>query len=117
MAREALVYRPAIARAVTQSMIAAVIGGCSTIVEHSREPAPAPYAGTRSAIRNLERSWYDYDVYGQVYFYIIDTPFSFIADTVLYPLDHYRAKERAKKRASETAGHESVQTCAPCPSP
>jgi len=43
----------------------------------------------------MKKSWQHYDVYGQVYLYIIDMPFSFIADTLLYPLDAYRV-ERAK---------------------
>jgi len=68
-------------------------GGCSTIVTHAEKETPAPYAGTKSAIKKIKQSWYHYDIYGQVYLYIIDTPFSFIADTLLYPLDAYRIEQ------------------------
>ena len=67
-----------------------VVSGCSTIVAHSEKETPPPYAGTKTAIKQAKKSWYDYDFYGQVYIYVIDTPFSFIADTLLYPLDTYR---------------------------
>ncbi len=67
------------------------VSGCSTIVAHSEREASMPYAGTKSAIKNMKKSWYQYDIYGQVYLHVIDMPFSFIADTLLYPLDVYRA--------------------------
>jgi len=72
--------------------------GCSSIVAHTQDENPAPYAGTKSAMKNVKKSWYDYDIYGQVYLYIIDTPFSFVADTVLYPLDTYQFRKRTAKR-------------------
>jgi len=74
------------------------ITGCSTIVTHSEKETPPPYAGTKSAIKKMKRSWYQYDIYGQVYLYMIDTPFSFIADTLLYPLDTYRIKQTKPER-------------------
>ncbi|MCF6337295.1 MAG: YceK/YidQ family lipoprotein [Gammaproteobacteria bacterium] len=72
-------------------ILAFVATGCSTIVAHSESEAPAPYTGTKTAMNKMKKSWQHYDVYGQVYLYIIDIPFSFITDTLLYPLDAYRA--------------------------
>jgi len=74
-------------------ILAFVVTGCSTIVAHSEKETPAPYAGTKAAMSKMKKSWQHYDVYGQVYLYIIDMPFSFIADTLLYPLDAYRAEQ------------------------
>jgi len=71
-----------------------VVTGCSTIVERSEKETPMPYAGTKAAIKKVKKSWQHYDIYGQVYLYMIDTPFSFIADTVLYPFDAYRVERR-----------------------
>ena len=70
-----------------------VISGCSTIVAHSEKEAPPPYAGTKTAMKKAKKSWQDYDFYGQIYIYILDTPFSFIADTVLFPIDTYRFEQ------------------------
>ena len=67
-----------------------ITSGCSTIVAHSENKTPLPYTGTKAAIKKAKKSWYDYDLYGQIYIYVIDTPFSFIVDTLLYPLDVYR---------------------------
>ncbi len=69
------------------------VSGCSTIVERSEKETPMPYAGTKAAIKKVKKSWQHYDIYGQVYLYVIDTPFSFIADTLLYPLDIYRIEQ------------------------
>ncbi len=67
------------------------LGGCSSIVAHSdKQVTPLPYAGTKAAMRKTKKSWYKYDFYGQVYFYSIDVNFSFITDTLLYPIDVYR---------------------------
>ena len=70
-----------------------VVTGCSTIAAHSEKETPVPYAGTKAAIKKVKKSWQHYDIYGQVYLYVIDTPFSFIADTLLYPLDAYRVEQ------------------------
>ncbi len=69
------------------------VGGCSSIAERSEQATPVPYAGTKAAIKKVKKSWQHYDIYGQVYLYIIDTPFSFITDTLLYPLDIYRIEQ------------------------
>jgi len=70
-----------------------IVSGCSTIAAHSEKETPMPYAGTKAAIKKVKKSWQHYDIYGQVYLYVIDTPFSFIADTLLYPLDAYRVEQ------------------------
>ncbi len=70
-----------------------VVTGCSSIAERSEKETPVAYAGTKAAIKKVKKSWQYYDIYGQVYLYMIDTPFSFIADTVLYPLDAYRIEQ------------------------
>ena len=75
-----------------------VVSGCSTIAEHSKNEMPIPYAGTKAAIKKAQKSWYRYDLYGQVYIYILDTPFSFVADTLLYPLDTYRFEQAKPAR-------------------
>jgi len=75
-----------------------VASGCSTIAAHSEKETPIPYAGTKAAIKKVKKSWQHYDIYGQVYLYVIDTPFSFIADTVLYPLDAYRLEQQRPAR-------------------
>lgn len=79
---------------IAASMFLFFVSGCSTIVAHSEHKTPIPYAGTKSALKEVKKSWYDYDFYGQVYIYAIDTPFSFIADTVLYPIDAYRIEQK-----------------------
>jgi len=76
-------------------VFASAVSGCSTIVAHSEKETPPPFVGTKTAIKKAKKSWYFYDYYGQIFIYVIDTPFSFIADTVLFPIDAYRF-ERAK---------------------
>ena len=75
-----------------------IASGCSTIVAHSENKTPLPYTGTKTAIKKVKKSWYDYDFYGQIYIYVLDTPFSFIADTLLFPLDTYRFKKAKSVR-------------------
>ena len=70
-----------------------VSSGCSSIAAHSGSEAPPPYVGTKTAIKKVKKSWQNYDFYGQVYIYVLDAPFSFIADTVLYPIDSYRFEQ------------------------
>ncbi len=84
--------------------------GCSSIAARTQNENPAPYAGTKSAMKNVKKSWYDYDIYGQVYLYIIDTPFSFIADTFLYPLDAYQFG----KNTQGVPGAGKPDSCAAC---
>jgi uncharacterized protein YceK len=69
----------------------AVLSGCSTIAVHSdKEVTPSPYAGTHIAVTKTKRLWYKYDYYGQIMLSAPDVPFSFVADTLLYPIDAYR---------------------------
>lgn len=79
---------------IVASMFLLFVSGCSSIAAHSEHEAPMPYAGTKSALKEVKKSWFDYDFYGQVYIYAIDVPFSFIADTVLYPIDVYRIEQK-----------------------
>jgi len=74
------------------------VSGCSSIVAHSKQETPAPYAGTKSAIKKAKKSWYEYDFYGQFSIYAMDAPFSFIADTLLYPLDAYRLEQKKSEQ-------------------
>jgi uncharacterized protein YceK len=68
-----------------------VLGGCSTIAAHSdKEVTPSPYAGTHIAVTKTKRLWYEYDYYGQIMLSAPDVPFSFMADTLLYPIDAHR---------------------------
>jgi len=93
--------RPNCIKVVGFLILAFVATGCSTIVAHSERVVPVPYAGTKAAMKKLKKSWQHYDVYGQVYLYIIDMPFSFIADTLLYPIDAYRVEQGEAR----TEGH------------
>ncbi|NOY71846.1 MAG: hypothetical protein GXP14_05630 [Gammaproteobacteria bacterium] len=69
------------------------IQGCSTVAVHLAEGSqPTPYAGTKMALQKTKKSWSDYYFYGQVMFVVADVPFSFIADTVLFPVDYVRQR-------------------------
>lgn len=71
--------------------LAIALNGCSTIVVHSKpDVTPPPYAGTGVAITKTKKQWYNFDFYGAVTLTAFDVPFSFLADTVLYPVDLYR---------------------------
>ena len=72
-------------------LLVALLSACSTIAVHSdKEVTPSPYAGTNIAVTKTKRLWYEYDYYGQVMLSAPDVPFSFLADTLLYPIDVYR---------------------------
>ncbi|MFC1774061.1 hypothetical protein ACFL3A_12010 [Pseudomonadota bacterium] len=72
-------------------LLITVLSACSTIAVHSdKEVTPSPYAGTNIAVTKTKRLWYAYDYYGQVMLSAPDVPFSFMADTLLYPIDVYR---------------------------
>ena len=72
-------------------LLVAVLSGCSTIVVHSKKDAtPPPYSGTKVALTTTKKLWYKYDFYGAVTLSVLDIPFSFMADTLLYPIDMYR---------------------------
>lgn len=79
---------------IVMSVFVLSVGGCSSIAAHSKQKSPVPYAGTKSAIKQAKKTWFDYDFYGQFSIYAIDAPFSFIADTVMYPIDAYRLEQR-----------------------
>ncbi len=67
------------------------LSGCSTVAVHSsKEAAPPPYAGTNIAFSKTKQHWNNYDYYGEVMFTVLDVPFSFLADTLLYPMDVYK---------------------------
>ena len=72
-------------------LLVTVLSACSTIAVHSdKEVTPSPYAGTNIAVMKTKRLWYEYDYYGQIMLTAPDVPFSFVADTLLYPIDVYR---------------------------
>lgn len=72
-----------------------LISGCSTIVTHSDDTIiPGPYIGTKRAVEQTKRHWYNYDYYGQVFLYAMDVPMCVIADTVVLPYDLYRSYNR-----------------------
>ena len=72
------------------------VQGCSTVIIHSTvDSKPTPYAGTKRAMRETNKAWSDYYFYGQVMFVAPDVPFSFIADTLLFPFDYLNQAERA----------------------
>lgn len=73
--------------------------GCSTVAVHSKSGVvPKPYAGTNIALKNTKRQWYKYDLYGLIVLTALDVPFSFMADTVLYPIDIYRLNNPETKK-------------------
>lgn len=75
-------------------MLVYSLQGCSTIVVHLAEGSkPTPYAGTKIALQKTKKSWSDYYFHGQVMFVVVDVPFSFIADTALFPLDYVRQRQ------------------------
>ena len=70
-----------------------LLSGCSSVQVHvDPEITPAPYTGTRQALRNTQRTWYDYDYYGQVAWVALDIPLSAVADTLLLPYDAYQSR-------------------------
>jgi uncharacterized protein YceK len=70
---------------------------CSTYIVHNDSSIiPAPYLGTKRAIRETGRHMEHYDYYGQVLLYLMDVPLCLIADTVVLPYDLYRAKRDKK---------------------
>lgn len=72
-------------------LLVTVLSACSTIAVHTdKEVTPSPYAGTNIAVTKTKRLWYEYDYYGQIMLSAPDVPFSFMADTLLYPIDAHR---------------------------
>lgn len=72
-----------------------MLSACSTIVVHSDDTiTPAPYIGTKRAIKQTARHWQKYDYYGQVFVYALDVPLCLIADTVLLPYDWYKTLDQ-----------------------
>jgi len=68
-----------------------ISGGCSSVVVHTKVDAtPSPYSGTNIALTKTKKLWYKYDLYGAIVLSVFDVPFSFLADTILYPIDIYR---------------------------
>jgi len=77
----------------------AILGGCSTVVVHTKVDAtPPPYSGTKIAFTKTKQSWYKYDLYGAIVLSVFDIPFSFMADTLLYPIDLYRRNNYVEKQ-------------------
>lgn len=76
-------------------LVFTLMNGCSTVRVHSdAEATPAPYVGTKQALRNTKRVWYDYDYYGQVALVALDIPLSAVADTLLLPYDAYHPGDK-----------------------
>jgi len=75
----------------------AVISACSTVEVHiMSDITPAPYSGTSFAFNKTKQQWYKYDFYGLIVLTAFDIPFSFLADTVLYPIDIYRLNNQSE---------------------
>lgn len=76
-------------------LVFTLLNGCSTVRVHSdAEITPAPYEGTKQALRNTKQVWYDYDYYGQVALVALDIPLSAVADTLLLPYDVYHSGDK-----------------------
>ncbi len=72
-------------------LLIAVLNGCSTVAVHLvKDVAPPPYSGTNVALTNTKKIGYNFDFYGAITFSVVDVYFSFMADTLLYPIDMYR---------------------------
>ncbi len=90
--------------------------GCSSVMTHSG-PSEGYYSGTRasaSVLTNKESSWVIKPLA------LIDLPFSAVLDTLLLPVDYYRAGDtdspRDRVRRSEQKNHTNEimrQTIAP----
>lgn len=64
--------------------------GCSTVAVHAdKHIDPEPYLGTKLAVKETKRSWNAPRYYGESLIVVYDIPLSFVADTVLLPLDAY----------------------------
>ncbi len=75
--------------------VAMLLGGCSSFRVHSDpDITPAPYVGTKQALRNTKQVWSDYDYYGQVALVALDVPLSAVADTLLLPYDAYHSGDK-----------------------
>jgi uncharacterized protein YceK len=69
-----------------------LLSACSTIRVHGNPGVtPTPYLGTRQALTNTKRYWYDYDLYGQVVVVALDVPLCLVADTLALPYDAYQS--------------------------
>lgn len=76
--------------------------GCSSVAVHLAEGSkPTPYAGTRIALQKTKKTWLEYYFYGQIMFVAADVPSSFIADTVLFPLDYVRQRHTIKNESNK----------------
>jgi len=76
-------------------LVFTLLNGCSTARVHSDpDVTPAPYAGTKQALRSTKQYWYDYDFYGQVALVALDIPLSAVADTLLLPYDTYQSRNK-----------------------
>ncbi|WP_455203760.1 hypothetical protein [Kaarinaea lacus] len=69
--------------------------GCSTIHVHNDKSisVPGPYVGTKRAIKKTEYYWNNYSFYGQPLYVAMDVPLCFVADTLVLPIDLYRANQ------------------------
>lgn len=82
-------YIPALLLAST------LLGGCSSFRVHSDpDVTPAPYVGTKQAVRNTKQVWNHYDYYGQVALVALDVPLSAVADTLMLPYDAYHSGDK-----------------------
>ena len=74
-------------------LVFTLLNGCSSVRVHSDpDVTPAPYVGTKQALRNTKQYWYDYDFYGQVALVALDIPLCVVADTLLLPYDAYHSQ-------------------------
>ena len=81
-------------KSIVLSVLVLFMSGCSSIATHSQQETSVPYAGTKQAFKKAKKTWFDYDYYGQFTLYAIDVPFSFITDTLLYPIDAYQLEQK-----------------------
>lgn len=82
--------------ALVSAMTAAVASGCSSIAVHSDARIEVgPYSGTRLAVRETKRSWTAPKFDGEVLFVMYDVPLSFVADTLMLPVDLSRGERKA----------------------
>ena len=88
-------YEKAMSRNISALVLVfTLLSGCSSVRVHSDpDVTPGPYLGTKQALMNTKRYWYDYDFYGQVTLAALDVPLCMVADTLLLPYDAYQSQK------------------------
>jgi uncharacterized protein YceK len=77
--------------------------GCSTVAVHTdKRIDPQPYLGTRLALKEVKRSWHAPRYYGEALIIVYDIPLSFLADTMLLPVDIYVERKAPTQPGSLT---------------